>query len=402
MKVLQINSVCGYGSTGRSAVEIAKLMTGDVNQHYIAYGQGTTNYEYSYKIGSRTENHIHNILSRVLGKQGYYTKSGTKKLIKYIQEFQPDVIHLDNLHGNYLNLEILFWYLSNAEIPVVWTLHDCWAFTGKCAYFTAIDCNKWQTHCNHCPQITKYPPSLFRDCSMKMYADKKKWFTSVKNMTIVPVSRWLSEEVKQSFLAVYPIVPIYNWINQQIFFPIVSNVREQYGIGIDSFVILGVSAKWEKNYTKLQDFIKLSHMLPKGMQLVLVGEAKDSGYLPSNIICLPYIQNINELAKIYSMADVYVHLSMEDTFGKVIAEALSCGTPAIVYNSTACPEVVGAGCGIVVEARNVDQIFDAIRNIQSGGKKAFSQQCTAYANEKFNYQINAGMYVTLYEKVMTR
>lgn len=399
MKVLQINTVCGFGSTGRNATELAKALMNKGDTCYIAYGQGKTTYENSFKIGTKIENHLHNACSRMFGKQGYYTKSGTTKLIQYIEKVKPEVIHLGNLHGNYLNVGILFKYLAKADIPVVWTLHDCWAFTGKCAHYIEIGCYKWQTHCNHCPQVKQYPPSLFFDRSEQMFADKKRLFTAVKNMTIIPVSHWLAGEVKQSFLAKYSIVPIYNWIDQQIFTPVESDARERYGIDADTFVVLGVSAGWGKGNRKLDDFIKLSRMLPNRTQLVLVGGVKDKGCIPDNIVHIPYIHGTDELAKVYSMADVYVHLSIEDTFGKVIAEALACGTPAIVYDSTACPEVVGEGCGFVVESRNVEQVYRAIENIKKRGKQAFSQRCIAYISEHFNYQNNAGEYINLYQQV---
>ncbi|MDR4508582.1 MAG: glycosyltransferase [Candidatus Brocadiaceae bacterium] len=399
MKVLQINSVCGYGSTGRSATELAHALLAQGDECYVAYGQGTTTYKNSFKIGTKIENHLHNACSRLFGKQGYYTKNGTSRLIRFIQEIQPDVFHLCNLHGNYLNLEVLFEYLAKTNKPIVWTLHDCWAFTGKCSHYTAIGCYKWQTQCNHCPQVKEYPPSLFFDRSEQMFTDKKNWFTAVKNMTIVPVSHWLAGEVKQSFLAKYPVVPIYNWIDQKVFKPSHSNDRKQYGIDRDAFIILGVSAGWGKDNGKLHDFIKFSKMLPYDMQVVLVGGTKEPGCIPGNIVHIPYVHETRELAKIYSMADVYVHLSTEDTFGKVTAEALACGTPAIVYNSTACPEVVGEGCGFVVEKRNVKQVIQAISNIKLAGKQAFSSKCTAFVSEHFNYQKNTVEYLKLYKKV---
>jgi putative colanic acid biosynthesis glycosyltransferase len=395
MKILQINSVCGYGSTGRNAAELAQTLIEEGHTCYIAYGQGTTSYENSFKVGTRFENHLHNAYSRLFGKQGYYTIKGTTRLIQYIQHIDPDIIHLQNLHGHYLNLKILFQYLAEARKPVVWTLHDCWAFTGKCVHYTDIGCYKWQTQCNHCPQIKKYPPSLYMDRTEQMFGDKKKWFTSVKSMTIAPVSRWLAGEVEQSFLSSYPIVPIYNWIDQKVFKPSDQNVRERYGIARDTFIILGVSAGW----SKLRDFVKISRMLQNNKQIVLVGGKTKPDEISDKVIHIPYVDDTSELAQIYSMADVYVHLSSEETFGKVIAEALACGTPAIVYDSTACPEIVGSGCGFVVEKRNIDQILKAIGKVEVIGKKAFTSKCTAFVSEHFNYQKNVHEYINLYSKV---
>jgi putative colanic acid biosynthesis glycosyltransferase len=399
LKVLQINSVCGYGSTGRSATELGQALMDRGDSCYIAYGQGKTTYAPSYKIGTKIENHLHNASSRLFGRQGYGTKKGTTRLIKYIEEVQPDVIQLRNLHGHYLHLEILFQYLAQANKPVVWTLHDCWAYTGKCAHYTSVGCYKWKSYCQHCPQVQGYPPSMFFDHSKQMFSDKKRMFTAVKNMTIVPVSHWLAEEVKQSFLNRYPIIPIYNWIDQQIFRPTDSHLRQQYGISTDTFVVLGVSASWEKNSSKLQDFIKLSSLLPPDIKILLVGLAKDPECIPKNIMHIDYLHGKNELAKMYSMADVYVHLSTEDTFGKVIAEALACGTPAIVYNSTACPEVLGDQCGFVVEKRNIEDVCRAVLNIKETGKSYYSAKCISSTDSRFNYKKNAGEYVSLYETV---
>ncbi len=400
MKVLQINTVCGKGSTGRTCTELAQVLIDNGHECHIAYGQGTTTYLNSYKIGTRFENHLHNAFSRLSGKQGYYTKRGTRRLIQYICELQPDVVHLRNLHGNYLNLQILFEFLADADLPVVWTLHDCWAFTGKCTHYTNIGCYKWQSHCAQCSQVRQYPPSLFIDRSEKMFSDKKKWFTSVKNMTIVPVSKWLAGEVQQSFLGEYSIVPIYNWIDQQIFKHTPSTMREYYGFTKDTFVILGVSARWEKKSSKLQDFIKLSQMLPENVQIVLIGEEKEPGCIPDPIVHINYIHGVDELSKFYTLADVYLHLSMEDTFGKVIVEALACGTPAIVYNSTACPEVVGEGCGFVAAKRNIESVYQTLTNIQHVGKKSFSANCITSVAERFNYCKNATAYINLYNEIV--
>ena len=400
MKILQINTVCGAGSTGRTSTELAQVLTAEGHECPIAYGQGTSNYRNSYKIGTRLENHLHNACSRLLGNQGYYTQRGTHRLVQYIKKLQPDIIHLRNLHGNCLNLKILFGFLAKSDIPVVWTLHDCWAFTGKCAHYTAIGCYKWQSQCERCPQIKSYPPSLFLDRSKQMFANKKRWFTSIKNMTVVPVSNWLAGEVKQSFLGKYPIVPIYNWIDTQVFKPTPSDMREQYGIDKDAFVILGVSAGWSGNQSKLQDFIKLSQMLPDGMQIVLVGGLKEAGCIPKGIVHIPYLHGTDQLAQVYSMADVYVHLSLEDTFGKVIAEALACGTPAIVYNSTACPEVVGKGCGTVVDPGNIEQVYQATLTIKSMGKEAYSERCIKFVSENFNINGQVTAYKELYHEVV--
>lgn len=411
MRVLQINTVCGFSSTGRTSAELAQVLLEKGHECYVAYGQGTTTFANAYKIGTRLENHAHNLGSRLLGKQGYFTKGGTKRLVQLIGRLHPDIIHLRNLHGNYLNLDILFGFLAESATPVIWTLHDCWAFTGKCAHYSAISCYKWKELCNRCPQYRKYPPSFFFDCSERMYQDKKRWFTSIQNMTLVPVSDWLAGEVRQSFLAKYPIARIYNWIDRNVFAPCGSEaartIRRRYGLADDAFVVLGVSASWSdrkgsSSADRVHDFALLSQRLRPPMQLVMLGAAKSRSSIPKNGVHIPYVHDLAELAAIYNMADVYVHLSREDTFGKVIAEALACGIPAVVYNSTACPEVVGEGCGHVAEAGNVDQVYEFLGKIQQAGKQAYSSQCVSFVDANFDLRKNTEAHMALYRKVLER
>lgn len=401
MKVLMINSVCGYGSTGSICVDIATVLEEQGNECYIAYGQGSTTYPKSFKIGTVVENHLHNIGSRVTGKQGYFTTNGTKKLIRFIKEINPDVIHLHNLHGNYLNLEILFEYLIKVQKPVVWTLHDCWAFTGKCAHYTDVTCYKWQTQCNNCPQVQKYPPSLFFDQSEIMFTDKKKWFTALQNMTIIPVSHWLAGEVGKSFLNKYPTEPIYNWIDTQIFKPSEIKFVDEYRLDETKFSVIVVGAAWHIEDVKWQDLLELANKIEANVQIIVVGKIDKSDLLPKNCVPINYVHGKEKLAALYSFADAYVHLSTEDTFGKVIAEALSCGTPAVVYNSTACPEIIGEGCGYVVEKRNINLILEAINIIETNTKEFYSANCRNYVIKHYNYSTNINQTIAVYKNRIT-
>ncbi len=402
MVILQINTVCGRGSTGSICVDIASQLEKMGHTCYIAYGQGNTDYEKSYKIGSKLENYLHNIGSRLLGNQGYYTAKGTRRLVKYIEHVKPDIIHLHNLHGNYLNLRIIFNFLSMAGISVVWTLHDCWAFTGKCAHYTSAGCYKWEKQCGHCPQFRSYPSSLFLDRSRRLYTDKKKWFTSIDNMAIVSVSRWLQKEASRSFLSKYPVSYIYNWVDYKKFFPQPEDIRKKYQIPEDKFILLSVSAGWNKNTSRYKDAMELMKMLPEDMHLVMVGQCYKDTEIPPSITHIPYIQGAEELAKVYSAADVYVHLSVEDTFGKVIAEAMACGTPSIVFDSTACPELIGNNCGYVVRPHNVSDIIAKANIIKKNGKKYFSTPAINYVKENFDYERNVMQIIRLYEKLISR
>jgi putative colanic acid biosynthesis glycosyltransferase len=400
MKVLQINTVSGLGSTGSICTDIAFKLLEKGHECFIAYGQGETNYKFSYKIGSKLENHFHNLGSRLFGNQGYYSRNGTKGLIKYITQIKPDIVHLHNLHGNYMNLNVLFDFLKNTELPVVWTLHDCWPFTGKCSHYSSESCYKWQTNCNNCPQIKKYPPSLLFDRSAEMFEDKNRWFNSVSEMTIICVSNWLANEVHKSFLKNHQIVPIYNWINAELFKPIELINYEKYNIPKDKFIILGVSAGWGYRDNKLKDFIKLAKIISDDMQIVLVGKKNKKDGIPKNVIHIPYLNSPEELAEIYSLADVYVHLAVEDTFGKVLAEAMSCGTPVIAYNSTVYPEIVKPGCGYIVETRNIASVADKIIEIKKTGKANYSQNCIKNVRENFDYNKNTEELIDLYKNIL--
>jgi putative colanic acid biosynthesis glycosyltransferase len=401
MKVLMINSVSGFGSTGSICVDIAEKLELQGHECYIAYGQVSRGYSKGFKIGTKLENHLHNLGSRIVGKQGYFTKSGTKKLVAFIEDYDPDVIHLHNLHGNYLNLEILFAYLLQVQKPVVWTLHDCWAFTGKCAHYTDVQCFKWQTHCNNCPQVQKYPPSLLLDRSSDMFDDKKEWFTSIKNMTIIPVSNWLAREVSKSFLNEFPSIPIYNWVDHEVFKPMLpTDFHTKYQVSPEKFTVLVVSAGWHKTDVKYQDTLLLASLLPIEIQLIMIGRVDEPQLLPHTIKHIDYLHGNSELAKAYSFADVYVHLSTEDTFGKVIAEALSCGTPAIVYDATACPEIIDTNSGYVVEKRNIEQVLEAIYKIKENTKLYYSVNCRDRVIEKFDINSNINKTIAVYKSTI--
>jgi putative colanic acid biosynthesis glycosyltransferase len=396
-----INSVSGYGSTGSICVDIANELESQGHECFIAFGQISKGYKNGFKIGTKLENNLHNIGSRIFGKQGYFSKNGTNKLIDFIKQYNPDVIHLHNIHGNYLNIEILFDYLIQTQKPVVWTLHDCWAFTGKCAHYTDVSCYKWQTECNNCPQLQTYPPSLFFDHSKTMFNDKKKWFTSLEKLTILTVSEWLKTQVEMSFFKNHAIKTIYNWVDHTVFKETLDDCFiKRYNLDKDKFTIVLVSAGWYSTDQKWKDATKLAALIDKETQLILIGKVEDKIKIPQNITHISYLDGKETLAKAYSFANVYVHLSSEDTFGKVIAEAMSCGTPVIVYGATACPEIVGTACGFVVEKNNLDQVYNAIKKIENLGKNHFSNKCRTRVLENFDIQKNIEATINTYKEIL--
>ena len=396
-----INSVSGFGSTGSICIDIARELENQGHECYIAFGQLSSGYKNGFKIGTKIENHLHNLGSRLIGKQGYFSQQGTKKLIKFIDNYNPDIIHLHNLHGNYLNLELLFVYLNKTQKPVVWTFHDCWPFTGKCAHYTDVACEKWKAVCNNCPQLHNYPPSLFFDHSKNMHIDKKKWFTSIENLTIITVSNWLKHQVEMSFFKDSKIKTIYNWVDQNVF---KETLDEEFAIKYKldkyKFTLILVSAYWLKNDNKWEDAKRLALLLDDRFQIILIGKVEKSIKIPKSINHIPYLNGKTELAKAYSFADVYIHLSTEDTFGKVIAESMSCGTPVVVYNSTACPEIIGNNCGFIVEKRNIGEVFLAIEEIRKLGKNLYSQNCIERVFKNYNNKTNINETINIYKSLV--
>ena len=359
MKVLFINTVYGKGSTGRIIKEIGQVLLKNGHDYMAAYGRGPDgNDGHSYRIGGKWSVYTHALLTRLTDRAGFYSKKATKNLVKFIDKYNPDVIHLHNLHGYYVNLEVLFNYLKNDyKGKVVWTLHDCWAFTGHCVHYTYAKCDKWKTGCHHCPEKGSYPASMAADNSRDNYENKKRIFTGVPNMSIVTVSQWLKEQAEASFLGCYPVVRVYNGVDYEVFRPLPSNIREKLGVG-EAKMILSVSDGWNdrKGFDRL---LAVAKHAPADWRFVIVGlDAKQIPGLPENCIGLERTWNQEELVQLYTAADVFYNPSVEETFGLVTAEAIACGTPAVVMNATACPEPLD-GQGIVLQGLETAEALSA-------------------------------------------
>ncbi len=401
MKILQINSVCGFGSTGRTTEELAKYLSNNGHESYVAYAHGDTSYPKSKKYGAWLEKKYHALHFRLFGQQGLASQYGTIQLTNYINKIKPDVVHLRNLHGNHINFPILFSFLSLRNYPIVWTLHDCWAFTGVCFHYTAIDCFKWKSECNSvCPKYKAWLPNFGKDRVKDIFDLKKQYFTSINKMYVVPVSKWLEKEVKQSYLAKYPIKCIYNWVDNTKFKPINENISLKYEIPKNKDIVLGVSAKWKQSSSKYKDAMDLHKRLPSDFVLVMIGALERGTSFPESVVHIPYLNNTIDLAKIYSNVMVYVHLSVEDTFGKVVIEAMACGTPVIVYNSTALPELIGEDCGNIVESHDIDELLKIISKIKIHGKLHYSKKCIARVAKNFNSELNMNKYLELYKTLI--
>lgn len=354
MKILQINTSCGVGSTGKIAVSISQLLVSKEIENEILYSSTSSGYQHGIKCGKKNLVKLEALKSRILGNYGFNSISETKKIIAEVERFAPDVILLHNIHGHDCNLSLLFSYFKQNHNKLYWTFHDCWAFTGYCTYFTMDKCDKWITGCCKCPQYRLF--SWFFDRSSKLYQRKKKLFTGL-DLTIITPSQWLADLVKKSFLNRYPIKVINNGIDLSVFKPKTNEFRKRYGISDETFMLLGVAFGWGKR-KGLDVFIELSKRLDeKQFKIVLVGtDDMVDKLLPENIISIHRTQDQNELAEIYSASDLFVNPTREENYPTVNMEAIACGTPVITFNTGGSPEILDEKTGVVVEYDNIDEM----------------------------------------------
>lgn len=394
MKVFQINTVYNTGSTGRIAAQLKHTVEAAGGECIAAYGRGMSEEQNTYKIGSAADMYLHAFLTRATDKTAFYSNSRTKKLIGKIKEFNPDVIHLHNLHGYYLNIEILFDFLRGYDKPVIWTLHDCWPFTGHCAFYTSIECEKWKTHCSKCGKKNEYPASRIKDNSWQNFDRKKAAFTGVENMTIVTPSNWLAKEVEKSFLGEYEISVIPNGVDTELFSPTVGKIRRTLNLeGKD--ILLGVANEWSER-KGLKDFIAISERLDDSYAVVLVGLGdREMAQIPNRIVGIRKTNNVSELAELYSEALVLINPTYEDNFPTVNLEALACGTPVITYRTGGSPEAIDKETGVCVEPGDVDGILEAIDSIRQISKADCRER-----GKQFDQKIRFKEYYRLYESVI--
>ena len=314
------------------------------------------------------------------------------------------MVHIHNIHGYFLNYQILFDYLSKAGIPVVWTVHDCWLYTGHCYYYSFAGCDRWQTGCHHCPQKKEFPTSLFYDRSRRNFEDKKAAFTSMPldRMTIVPVSEWIRNEMRRSFLNAYPFRVIHNGINTDIFNVYDDRqVRKTFGLG-NRHILLGVASIWSRE-KGLDDFIRMAGMLNEDEVVVLVGiKPEDRKRLPDNVVGIARTENIRQLAELYAAADVFVNPTWQDNYPTVNMEAIACGTPVVTYRTGGSVEVITPATGMIVEQGNLNELLKSIREIENKGKAFYQEACRKYALLNFKKEDRYMEYLRLYEELRTK
>lgn len=391
MRLLQINVTANWGSTGKIAEQIGRLAVRQGWESYIAYGRGNPESDSNLiRIGSDWDMRFHGLQTRLFDNHGHASRGATKALIHKIEQIMTDVIHLHNIHGYYLNYPLLFDFLKSWSGPIVWTLHDCWAFTGHCAYYDYVQCDCWQSACRRCPQQGSYPASFLVDRSYQNYIDKRASFQGVRNVTLVPVSNWLKEELRHSFLESYPAVTIHNGVNIDVFKP--------SSKGKDIRHIIGVASIWETR-KGLSEFVKLREVLPEEYEITLVGlSACQIKKLPPGIKGITRTENVGKLVDLYSRASVFVNPTLEDNFPTTNIEALACGTPVVTYLTGGSPESIDADTGIVVEKGNIGELANAIESICASSHFS-SEACRRRAEIEFDQNACFQKYIDLYDKM---
>lgn len=400
MKILQINSVVNSGSTGRIMEDIGRVLMANGHESYIAYGRADRPSESKLiKIGSKWDNYVHGAYTLLLDRHGFASQKATKALIKKIDQVQPDAIGLHNLHGYYINIEILFNYLKKINVPVLWTLFDCWTFTGHCSYFDDINCEKWKTQCEKCPKYHNYPKSLFFDNSFKNFRDKKALFTSLDQLEIVVHSNWLAGLVKQSFLKETKVHVTPTALDLNVFKPVESELRAKYNLG-QKKIILGCANIWTAR-KGLKDFIELEKIVDDAYKIVLIGlndqELKD---IPASILGLKRTESLKELVEWYSLAEVFINPTSQDNFPTTNIEALACGTPVITYDTGGSPEAIDEQTGIIVEKGDVDGLAKAVLQIAEKDQAQLTKRCRQRAEQNFNKDTRYLDYLGFYKELV--
>ncbi|WP_458410176.1 glycosyltransferase [Bacteroides congonensis] len=398
MKVLQINAVYEYSSTGRTTTELHKYLLSQGIESYVA-ASNVKNSDYFIKLSSNYSMRLHSLLSHITGKQGYFSYFSTKRLLKRIRNIQPDVVHLRVLHSNCIHLPLLLKYLAEHSIPTVLTLHDCWYFTGHCCYFTDSECDKWKNGCGNCGDLKTWNSSWIFDNSKANLTDKKRLFEAIPKLAVIGVSDWVTGFLKDSILKnSYIIRRIYNWIDLSKFYPHITDIRKRFNIE-NEFVVLGVAQNWFSS-KGIDDIKKIAKLRPSYKFLLVGNVFEESLPLPSNVRAAGVTTSVEELADYYVCADAFINPSIRETFGKVTIEAMACGTPVVAYSLTATSELINENTGFLCEYKDYDSLIRGLDTIYDKGKEYYSKACIEFATSNFEQNKLMNDYIQLYHELI--
>ena len=395
MRVLQVNAVYGHGSTGTIVRDIEQLCFKSGIECYVASPDPKVrDAKHGYVIGNTLDHKLHAILSRLHGKQGYFSHLPTKRLLRWMDEIKPDIVHLHNLHSNYIHLNMLLKYLAKKDIRTIITLHDCWFFTGGCSHFISTGCDQWLSKCNVCPRKKCDTPAYLSKHSSRMLADRKRYINAIPRVTVIGASEWVARECKRSVLSDCTVNYIHNGFDLNVFKPTDSDMRKQYGIE-DKYVILAPAGKWylPENKATLDYFLA---EMAEDMVLVLFGCAILHDDLPNTVKEIGYIRDPKEMAALYSMADVFVNCTREDTLPGVNLECQATGTPVVTYDASGCKETIDGICGLCVPTGDYQALYKAVMKIRSVGKPALQDQCVRWIRDNFEINDAYQKYIDLY------
>lgn len=400
MKVVQLNAIYGRGSTGIIVKDIQSACKDAGIECIVASPKSFGSVIDHYHIGNAVGYKLHALLSRISGKQGYFSWLSTWKFLRYLDSFKPDILHLHNLHGCYINLPMLLKYAANKGIAIVVSLHDCWFYTGGCSHYTRVGCDKWLMNCGSCPRRFEEFPALLYDGSSKQLRDRKKLFGAIKNLTAVGVSQWIVDEAQKTVFKNARCLAIHNGIDIDFFHPTESDFRKKYGLE-GKFIILAPANKWfmPVNKSTLEYF---AGHLSDDMAMVFIGTGVPSTALPNNMINIGFVSSREEIRDIYSAADVMVNCTREESLSLLNVEVQACGTPVVTYSNTGVKETVDGKCGFAVENGKPAEMWRAVERIYFEGKSTFSRSCIQWTKTAFDKEINYNKYIQLYKTIIRR
>lgn len=400
MRILQINTAINTGSVGRIVSGIGSLLSDNAYNSFIAFARGNQEGPHYYKIGNKVDFFYHIALTRALDLHGFGSKHATKKTLDWIETIDPDLIHLHNIHGYYLNIQSLFTYFRYAQKPIVWTFHDCWPITGHCSYFNRVNCSRWKKGCFNCPLRNGYPSSWFVDNSRTNFIRKKLIFTSVKNITLVSPSKWMTQILSHSFMGDYRILTINNGVDLRVFRPVDSDARSFNPNLNHQEYILGVANIWDAR-KGLNDFLELRKVLNPEILIVLIGlSIRQSRDLPKGIHAVLRTENIDELALYYSNALAFINPTWVDNFPTVNLEALSCGTPVVTYNTGGSPESIDDQTGRVVKKGDIKSLCSSIDELRSCNRNVLRDSCRKRSERLYDQRKRYTEYIELYQQII--
>lgn len=405
MKIVQINAVYARLSTGRTTREMHEYFLSHGIESYVAAPDLAGLKDNCFKIGGSLDHKIHALHSRITGKQAYASHVPTKKLINWMDNIHPDIVILRNLHGNFINLPSLSKFLADRNIPTIAVLHDSWLLTGGCTYYITPKCDRWKSKCGKCPVYHHDMTSWFFDRTSEVLEERKHYLGSIPRLSLIGVSQWVANDAKLSVLgsSAYRVQCIYNWIDLKLFHPQEKSVLKiKKGFDKESFIVLGVSTSWVP-VKGIKVFHELADILPTNIKIVLIGNSDSIKEKHPNIIYMPRTANLKQLAEMYAMADVFVNPTVQETFGKTTAEALSCGTPVVAYNGTATPELVGldGSCGYLIDNLDAQEYATKIIEIQQNKHIPYSDNCRRRAESMFDMETNIQQYIRLIKDMIS-